>query len=82
MTDWETIKDQLKEQFQQRLKTPILEWAREVLSAQDEVRSGSRVEDQIKGLKRVGKRFDKQKIGPVLVRKSQSESRLRSDEDC
>ncbi len=39
MEDWDHIKLKIKEKMEQRKKTPLMERVREVLSADDDIRS-------------------------------------------
>jgi hypothetical protein len=73
MQDVETIKKSLMDQFKERLKVPLMDRVREVLSANDADQDSKGVEDKIGGLKRLGKRFDRYKIGTVISREFKSE---------
>lgn len=69
MEEKDSIKKQLLEKFNQRLKTPLMDRVREVLSADDDGWGSSGIEDGIGGLKKLGKRFDKYRVGSIINRR-------------
>lgn len=79
MSDKEDIKNMLETFFEQRKKIPLMNRVWEVLSANDEILTTGGVENKILGLKNIGKRFDKYKIGTIVNRWSQSENWEKKD---